>query len=59
MSKKQILVTEITITKAGQIKLFQIKLPKNAKRIIAIDTDVMLGKTMTAELISVSLPLKK
>lgn len=46
MRAEQILVTEVTITKAGQIKLFQIKLPKTAKRIIAVDTDIRLLQTL-------------
>lgn len=37
MMQEQVVITPITITKAGQIKHFQIKLPKTAKRIIGVE----------------------
>lgn len=37
MMKEEVIVTKLTINKAGQIKHFQVKLPKNAKRIIGIE----------------------
>ena len=46
MSKGYILITEVEITKAGQVKNFQIKLPKNAKAITAVDTDVRIKNRM-------------
>ena len=46
MSKGYILITEVEITKAGQVKNFQIKLPKNVKAITAVDTDVRIKSRM-------------
>jgi hypothetical protein len=37
MMQEQVIVTPIKITKAGQVKHFQIKLPSNAKHIIGIE----------------------
>lgn len=37
MIREQVVITPINITKAGQVKHFQVKLPKNAKRIIGIE----------------------
>ena len=37
MIREQVVITPVTITKAGQIKHFQIKLPKTAKRIIGVE----------------------
>mgnify|MGYP001611593418 CR=1 FL=1 len=37
MIQEQVIITPILITKAGQVKHFQIKLPKTAKRIIGIE----------------------
>lgn len=42
MSRVRILVTETSITKAGQVKHFQIKLSKHAFKIVGIETDVFL-----------------
>lgn len=42
MSRVRILVTQTSITKAGQVKHFQIKLSKHAFKIVAIETDVFL-----------------
>ena len=44
MIKQQVIVTQIHITKAGQLKFFQVKLPKNTKKIIGIETGVRLIK---------------
>ena len=41
MKRARLIIKEITVNKAGEIKNFQIKLPKNVKRIIAVETDVM------------------
>jgi len=46
MMKEQVIVTEIRITKAGQSKHFQVRLPKNAKRIIGIEVGGRLVKIM-------------
>ena len=37
MIQEQVIITPIIITKAGQVKPFQIKLPKTAKRIIGVE----------------------
>lgn len=37
MMQEQVVIAPITITKTGQIKHFQIKLPKTAKRIIGVE----------------------
>lgn len=37
MMREQVIITPIVITKAGQIKHFQVKLPNNAKQIIGIE----------------------
>lgn len=42
MKRARLIIKEIQITKQGEIKNFQIKLPKNVKRIIAIETDVRI-----------------
>lgn len=43
--KEQVIITQLRITKAGQVKHFQVKLPKNAKRIIGIEVGGRLIKT--------------
>jgi hypothetical protein len=45
MKRARVIITEVTITKSGQMKHFQIKLPKNAKRIIAIETDIIINSS--------------
>lgn len=42
MSRVRILVTQTSISKAGQVKHFQIKLSKHAFKIVGIETDVFL-----------------
>ncbi|MDP3557673.1 MAG: hypothetical protein Q8T03_09885 [Bacteroidota bacterium] len=42
MSRVRILVSETSITKADQLKYFQIKLSKHAIKIVGIETDVFL-----------------
>lgn len=42
MSRVRILVTQTSITKAGQVKHFQIKLSKHAFKIVGIETDVLV-----------------
>lgn len=37
---EQVIITPVGITKAGQIKYFQIRLPKNSKQIIGIEIGV-------------------
>ena len=44
--KTQIIISEQQITQAGQIKLFQIPLPKTTTKVVAIATDIRIaGKT--------------
>ena len=45
MMQEKVVITPIMITKAGQIKHFQIKLPKTTKRIIGVE----LGGRLLAE----------
>lgn len=40
--KEQVLITQLRITKAGQVKHFQVKLPKNVIRIIGIEMSFRL-----------------
>jgi hypothetical protein len=42
MKRARLIIKEIQITKQGEIKNFQIKLPKNVKRVLAIETDVRI-----------------
>ncbi|MBI3518061.1 MAG: hypothetical protein HY062_01720 [Bacteroidetes bacterium] len=44
MKRARLIIKEVQITKQGEIKNFQIKLPKNVKRIIAIETDVRIDE---------------
>jgi hypothetical protein len=37
MTREQVVISQVRITKAGQVKHFQVKLPKTAKRIIGIE----------------------
>lgn len=37
MMKEQVCITPVTISKAGQVKHFQIKLPKTAKKVIGVE----------------------
>ena len=37
MMKEQVLITQLHISKAGQVKHFQLKLPRSTKRIIGIE----------------------
>jgi hypothetical protein len=37
MTREQVVISQIRIAKAGQVKHFQVKLPKTAKRIIGIE----------------------
>jgi hypothetical protein len=42
MNRKRIYITEVKITRAGQRKNFQIKLPKNVIRITGVATDIRI-----------------
>ncbi len=54
MSRVRILVTEATITKAGQVTHFQVKLSKHAFKIVGIETDVLLKSRSGKEVIAPS-----
>jgi hypothetical protein len=43
MSRTRILITEVVITKAGQRKNFQIKMPKNAITVIGVANDLRMN----------------
>jgi len=40
--RARVIVKEITIRKQGEVQFFQIRLPKNAVRIIGVDSDIIL-----------------
>lgn len=42
MKRARLIIKEVQVSKQGEIKVFQIKLPKNVERIIAIETDVRM-----------------
>lgn len=42
MKRARVIIKEINITKQGEVHHFQMKLPKNAIRIIAVETDVRI-----------------
>ncbi len=44
--RARVLVKEITIRKRGEIQFFPIRLPKNAVRIIGVDTDVLMTSVL-------------
>lgn len=57
MSRVRILVTETNITRAGQVKHFQIKLSKHAFKIVGIETDVFLkSKSGKEDIITSAVP---
>ena len=47
MKRARVIIKEVKVTKQGEIKNFQIKLPKNVKRIIAVETDVRMDSPIT------------
>jgi hypothetical protein len=42
MKRARLIIKEIEITSVGEIKNFQMKLPKNTSRIIGVETDVLV-----------------
>jgi hypothetical protein len=44
MKRARLIIKEVQVTRQGEIKNFQIKLPKNVTRIIAIETDVRIDQ---------------
>lgn len=54
MSRVRVLVAETSITKAGQVKHFQIKLSKHAFKIVGIETDVFFKSRTGKEVIAPS-----
>ena len=60
MTREQVIVTQLRITKAGQSKHFQVRLPKNCKSIIGIEVGVRLIKfikTEEAPIVDVETPI--
>lgn len=60
MKRARVIIKEIAITKQGEIRNFQIKLPKNVKRIIAVETDVLMLSALDIPIpaaVGVGLPL--
>lgn len=57
--KEQVIITQLRITKAGQVKHFQVKLPKNAKRIIGIEVGGRLIKTPKRDGTVAEIPVKE
>lgn len=51
--KRRIIITEQKITRAGLLKYFQIPLPKNTTRVVAVATDVRFGTSGSSSGISV------
>lgn len=48
MKRARLIIKEVQVARQGEIKNFQIKLPKDVKRIIAIETDVRLDSERAA-----------
>jgi hypothetical protein len=44
--KRRIIISEQKITRGGQLKHFQIPLPKNTKRVVAIATDIRISPVL-------------
>jgi hypothetical protein len=42
MKRARLIVKEITLTQSGEVNFFTIRLPKNAVRIIGVETDAMI-----------------
>ncbi len=60
MMQEQVIVTPLKITKAGQVKHFQIKLPSNAKHIIGIEIGgKFLADTKTKANVEVTNPIRE
>ena len=54
MKRARLIIKEVQVTKQGEIKNFQIKLPKNVTRIIAIETDVRIDTRASDAVLSSS-----
>lgn len=59
MIREQVIVTQVKITKAAQVKHFQIRLPKNAKRIIGIEIGGRLIKAPKIDGIGIEITPKE
>lgn len=46
MSRARLIVKEVVIQKQGEVNFFQIRLPKNAMRILGIETDVFMESVL-------------
>lgn len=49
MSRSRLIVKDVVIQKQGEISFFQIRLPKNARRILGIETDVFMESVLEAD----------
>ncbi len=46
--KEEVIVTRLLISKAGQLKHFQVRLPKNTKRVIGVELSCRIMKILKA-----------
>jgi len=49
MSRARLIVKEVVMKRQGEISFFQIRLPKNATRILGIETDVFMESFLEAD----------
>lgn len=49
MSRARLIVKEVVIQKQGEVNFFQIRLPKNATRILGIETDVLMESILETD----------
>ena len=49
MSRARLIVEEVVIQKQGEVNFFQIRLPKNAIRILGIETDVLMESALETD----------
>jgi hypothetical protein len=59
MRKEKVILSSVTIASQGQIKFFQIKLPKTALRIIGIELGMRAGKVPASPPLRSVTPLKR
>lgn len=55
MKRARLIIAEVNITKQGQMKHFQIKLPKDTTRIIAIETDARMNSKINVSATGVTI----
>jgi hypothetical protein len=59
MSRTRILITDVAITKAGQRKNFQIKMPKNAVTVIGVANDLRMHADPVNVVSDIATPVKE